>query len=116
LIVAVGAALFVLPGIVALALFGIVGPVINVEGHGVLPAFRRSAQLVRPKIALGLGLVALPLFLEHAIVHALEGLAWERSPIAASLALATFGVVVASVVGLVVVTLAHELMSRAPHG
>src|SRR4029079_13461208 len=42
----VGAALFVVPGVIVFTLFCLVGPLINIEQIGVAAAFRRSAALV----------------------------------------------------------------------
>lgn len=42
----VGLIFFVIPGLVAVVTFSIVGPLIIIEGHGVTSAFRHSARLV----------------------------------------------------------------------
>jgi hypothetical protein len=47
LMIAVGLILFIVPGIVALVLFCLAGPAVELEDHGVRAAFRRSYSLVR---------------------------------------------------------------------
>jgi len=47
LVVAVGLLALVVPGLVALTWFALVGPVIKMEGAGVRASFRRSRELVR---------------------------------------------------------------------
>lgn len=46
-IVIVGLLLFVVPGILVFVWFGLSGPVVEIEGRGVIAALRRSAGLVR---------------------------------------------------------------------
>jgi hypothetical protein len=60
LLVVIGSGLFVVPGLLALTAFGIVGPVIVIERHGVIGAFIRSARLTLPHIAIAFGAIALP--------------------------------------------------------
>jgi len=47
LMVAVGLALFIVPGVVAFAWFALAAPVVEIEDRGVRAAFVRSRQLVR---------------------------------------------------------------------
>jgi len=49
-IVVVGLLLLVVPGLAALTLLAVVGPVIDIEDRGVLGAIRRSAHLVRQHV------------------------------------------------------------------
>ena len=62
----VGLALFVIPGVVILTVWSLVGPVITIENRSVASAFGRSWQLVRPHFWLTLCLVTLPLQIEQA--------------------------------------------------
>jgi hypothetical protein len=49
-IVVAGVLLFVVPGLIALTLLALVGPVIDIEDRGVLGAIRRSVHLVRQHV------------------------------------------------------------------
>ena len=64
---AVASLAFIVPGIVVFALFGIVGPVINIEDRGVVDALKRSAQLVRPHLWLACVVIVAPFLIEFAI-------------------------------------------------
>lgn len=66
-IAAVASLAFVITGIVTFALFGIVGPVINIEDRTVLDALSRSASLVAPHLWLASVVVAIPLAVEVGI-------------------------------------------------
>jgi len=61
--VIIGLVLFVLPGLVALTLLAIVGPVMEIEHRHVLSAFHRSAHLVRQHVGLVLLLGTVPICL-----------------------------------------------------
>lgn len=58
--VIVGLLLLVVPGIVILVRYALVPPAIEIEGRSVIDAFRRSAEIVRPRVWL-VGLIVLPL-------------------------------------------------------
>jgi hypothetical protein len=111
LAVLVGLALFVIPGIVILTLWSLVGPVITIENRSVTSAFRRSGQLVRPCFWLTFCLVTLPLQVEQAALHAIDYTAIFDHPVAPAFLLnGLLGMVIGSVVGLVEVVLAYELI------
>jgi hypothetical protein len=59
--VVIGLVLFVLPGLAALTLLAVVGPVIEIEHRQVLSAFRRSVLLVRQHAGLVILLGTVPL-------------------------------------------------------
>lgn len=61
--VIIGVVLFVLPGLAALTLLAVVGPVIEIEHRQVLSAFRRSVHLVRQHVWLVILLGTVPLSL-----------------------------------------------------
>jgi hypothetical protein len=112
LAVLAGLALFVIPGIIVLTLWSLVGPVITIEDRSVTSAFGRSWQLVRPCFWLTLGLVTLPLQVEQAALHAVNYTAIFDHPIAPAFLLnGLLGMVIGSVVGLVEVVLAYELIA-----
>jgi hypothetical protein len=109
---AVGSALLVLPGVIAFTLFAIVGPMITIEGRGVLDAFRRSAQLILPRFWLTIVIVTGPAFTEHALVHGIEHALHGTSVVAALVVGALVGASVLALIALIEVTLAHELVAR----
>jgi hypothetical protein len=110
----VGLILLVVPGVVAFTLFCLVGPLIVSEDLGVRAAFRRSAELVRGHFWLTLGLVAVPLVLEHELINVVEHMAFEHD-VALVLGLhVVLALGVTAFVALVQVTLAYELAGRYP--
>lgn len=113
-ITALGYVLLVIPGIIAFTRLCLVGPLVNIEGHGATAALRRSAALVRPHFWLVLALVWLPVTAEHWIIEAIEhALLGDDDPFVEALLLnGIFGVLIGSIVGLVEVTIAHELVRR----
>ena len=109
----VGLALFVVPGVVIFTMWSLVGPVITIEDRSVGSGFRRSWQLVRPCFWLTFFLVALPLQVEQAALHAVHYTdIFEHPFVPAFLFNGLLGMVIGSVVGLVEVVLAYELIAR----
>lgn len=109
-----GAALFVIPGVIIFTLWSLVGPVITIEDRSVPSAFGRSLRLVRPHFWLTLFLVTLPLEVEQAALHAIHYTeVFDHPLLPAFLLNGLLGVVIGSVVGLVEVVLAYELIARA---
>ena len=109
----VGLALFVVPGAVAFTLWSLVGPIITIEDRSVTSAFTRSWQLVRPRFWLTLCLVTLPLQVEQAALHAIQYTeVFDHPVLPAFLLNGLLGMVIGSVVGLVEVVLAYELIAR----
>lgn len=108
------ALLFVVPGIIALTFFCLVGPVIVTEQHTIVDAFRRSARLVRPHFWMVLCLVVVPLILEDQIMHSLDLDLIHSRVIDEFMVNAMLGAAVGSVVGLLEVVLAHEFRERDP--
>lgn len=110
-----GLALFVLPGVVLFTLWSLVGPVITIEDRSVRSAFGRSFQLVRPTFWLTLLLVAVPLQVEQAVLHAIHYTEIFDHPLVPAFLLnGLLGMVIGSIVGLIEVVLAYELIARAP--
>ena len=105
---------FVIPGIVALTFFCLIGPVIVTEQHTVIDAFRRSARLVRPHFWMVLFLVVIPLLIEDQIMHGLDFNLIGTRVIDEFLVNAVIGAAVGSIVGLLEVVLAHEFRARDP--
>jgi hypothetical protein len=108
-----GLALFVVPGVVVFTMWSLVGPVITIEGRSVASAFARSWQLVRPRAWLVLCLVTVPLQIEQAALHAIHyAEVFDHPLLPAFLLNGLLGMVIGSVVGLVEVVLAYELIAR----
>jgi predicted secreted protein len=109
-LVVVGLILLVIPGLIAVTLFAIIGPVIEIEDKPVREALRRSAHLVRQKFWWVLLLATLPL----ALVSEVEALAPEPHGVPEALeAIAIRGIGTAlleAVIGLVLVELAYRLI------
>jgi hypothetical protein len=111
-----GFALFVVPGVVVFTLWSLVGPVITIEDRAVGSAFRRSWQLVRPNFWLTLGLVTAPLQVEQAVLHAIHYTDIFEHPFVPAFFLnGLLGMVIGSVVGLIEVVLAYDLIARTDH-
>ncbi len=109
----IGFALFVIPGIVIFTLWSLVGPVITIEDRPPGSALRRSSALVRRSFWLTLFLVTLPLEVEETVLHAIQYTEiFEHPLIPAFLLNGLLGMVIGSIVGLVEVVLAYELIAR----
>ena len=94
-------------------LWSLVGPVITIEDRAVGSALRRSWQLVRPHFWLMLFLVTVPLQVEQAVLHAIHYTEiFEHPLVPAFLLNGLLGMVIGSVVGLVEVVLAYDLIAR----
>ncbi len=110
-IVVVGTTMLVLPGLIALTLFGIVGPLIVSERLGVFAALRRSVQLVRKHLWVAFAAIALPFLAEQLIEDGMLTIwpsdIWESALVAIALTL-----VVGVAVALVEVVLAYEVITR----
>jgi hypothetical protein len=112
--VGIGLALFVVPGIIVLTLFALIGPVIVQERHGVIDGFRRTYRLSRAAWPMILILVVAMLAIENA-AHEFVHEAFHHS--ALWLQIVTSWLVAAligGIVGLVEVALATQLMMRTP--
>lgn len=108
-----GLAVFVIPGVILFTLWSLVGPVITIEDRAVGSALRRSWQLVRPHFWLVLILVTIPLQVEQAVLHAIHyAEIFEHPLVPAFLLNGLLGMVIGSVVGLIEVVLAYELIAR----
>jgi hypothetical protein len=108
-----GLILFVVPGIAIFTLLSLVGPMITIEDRTVGSAFKRSSQLVRRRFWLTFVLVTLPLQVEQAVLHAINYTALFDHPVLPAFLLnGLLGTIVGSVVGLIEVVLAYELVAH----
>lgn len=112
LTVVLGYLALVVPGLIALTLLSIVGPLVNVEGHSVRLALRHSVRLVRPRFWLAFVAVTIPLTIEHAVAHALARTVLDNHFLYVLVASAVLATVVGALVGLLEVALAFELVAR----
>ncbi len=109
----VGLVLFVIPGVVVFTLWSLVGPVITIEDRSVASALRRSWRLVRPHFWLTLLLVTIPLQFEQAVLHAIQYTEVFEHPFVPAFFLnGLLGMAIGSLVGLVEVVLAYDLIAR----
>ena len=110
LIVVLGLVLLIIPGLIALNLLAVVGPVIEIEDRRAWAGLRRSAQLVRPhfwKVAL---IGTLPVLVASGLESALpnpEGLAGILTALAAR---SIVEGVLEALVGLLLVELCYRLL------
>jgi hypothetical protein len=110
----IGLVLFVVPGLIFLTLFTLVGPVIVQERRGVIDGFRRTFQLARGAWPMILVLVV-SLLVAESIIHEVVHEMVHHSHLAVQLGAAWIvAALVGGVVGLVEVALATELMARSP--
>ena len=106
----IGAALLVVPGMIFFTLFCLVGPLVNIEGIGVVAAFRRSAALVRTAPWPTVFLVTVPTYIEVSLLHGVEFHEADHAYLLAFGVSAVIGATVGAFVGLFEVTLAYELL------
>jgi len=103
----------VIPGVIIFTLWSLVGPVITIENRSVASAFRRSWHLVRPRFWLTLFLVTVPLQIEQAALHAIHYTEIFDHPVVPAFLLnGLLGMIIGSIVGLIEVVLAYELIAR----
>lgn len=110
----IGAALFILPGLIVFTLFCLVGPLVNIEDIGVVMAFRRSAALVRRTPWPTFLLATIPTYVEITLVHGFQFSAADKPYLTAFVVSAVIGATVGAAVGLFEVTLCYELLRAEP--
>ena len=110
---AIGLALFVIPGVIVFTLLALVGPVITIEDRALRDAFARSASLVRPHFWRAFILVTIPIQIEQGILHAIHySDIFEHPAVPALFVNGLLGMVIGSIVGLIEVVLAYELIEH----
>lgn len=107
-----GFLLLLLPGLVAITLLCVVGPVVMVEGKGPFGAVRRSAQLVRPYFWLAFVAVTIPIIGESVLSDYVEGADWTHDLLMHLFVGVGIEAPVTIFVSLVEVTLAYHLIER----
>jgi hypothetical protein len=111
LLAVIGLIALVIPGLIAINLFAVVGPVIEIEDRRVIAALRRSAHLVRPHFWTVALLVTLPV----AVASEIDNLAPHPSSVGAVLGiLAVRGLgeaLIEAAIGLISVKLCYRLIA-----
>ena len=109
----IGLALFVIPGLVWLTLFALVGPVIVQERLPVIAAFRRTFQLSRNAWKMIAILIVVLLGAEHFIKEVMHEALHESALGAQIFGEWLLAAVIGGIIGLVEVALATELIARS---
>jgi hypothetical protein len=110
----VGLALFVIPGVIVYTFWGLAGPVVVQERHRARDGLRRTAQISRPNWKLVLGLVVIPLGIEHALATAVYEWVDAKGAFAIVAGEWFVAATMLGVIGVIDVALANELMARTP--
>jgi hypothetical protein len=112
----IGFVLLIVPGLVAMTLLCVIGPVVMVEHRRPWSALKRSAHLVRPFFWLTFVAVTIPLLFENWLTSVLESIDVLHG-LPAHLAVGVgIEAPIAIFVSLVEVTLAYHLMERDDPG
>jgi hypothetical protein len=112
----IGILLLVVPGLVAVTLLCVTGPVVMVENRRPFSAVRRSAQLVRPYFWLAFVAVTIPIFFEAMVSDWIETADWAHGFLPHLVSAVVVEAPIAIFVSLVEVTLAYHLMERDQPG
>ncbi len=104
--------LLVIPGVLMYTLLSLTGPLINIERLGVFAAIRRSVQLVWPRLWFVFRLVTVPVIVETALDAGVEHLLHSQPWLEVLIANGLLAITMLTVVSLIEVTLAHELVVR----
>jgi hypothetical protein len=108
-----GLILLVVPGLILMVLFCIVGPLIVIEDLGVWGSLRRSARLVWPHFFLALSVVLVPAFLDEQLTSWLERFSWYEHPLVHLPIDVASTIFIGGLIGVIEVTLAHTLIAEA---
>jgi len=106
-----GLLLLLVPGLILMVLFCIVGPLIVIEDLRAVQSLRRSARLVWPHFFLATTVVLVPTMLEEQLSLWLERLSWYESPLVRLPIDVASTILVGGLVGVLEVTLAHALIA-----
>jgi hypothetical protein len=112
----IGFILLIVPGLVAITLTCVVGPVVMVEGRRPFSAVRRSAHLVRPFFWLTFVAVTIPLLFENVLTDIIEHVEVFHGFAGHLIVGVMIEAPIAIFVSLVEVTLAYHLMERDSPG
>ena len=111
LITAVGLALFLVPGLILMVLFSVVGPIVVIEGACAWRSLRRSAGLVAPHFFLAFVVVVVPVSAEEGLTSWMERFDWYDRVLVRLPVDIVATLVIGGVIGVLEVTLAHALIA-----
>jgi hypothetical protein len=112
-LIVAGILLLVIPGLILVVLFCVVGPLIVIEDLRPWAGVRRSARLVWRHFLLATTVVLVPTMLEEELTSWLERLSWYESPLPHLAIDVASTILVGGLIGVVEVTLAHALIADA---
>jgi hypothetical protein len=111
LIIVVGLVALIIPGLIAITLLAVVGPVIELEHQPAVAGLRRSAHLVRPYFWRVAAFATLPLLLANGIAAFLPDPS-GTADVVTTLVIRSVGEgILESVVGLLLVELCYRLIA-----
>lgn len=113
LIVVLGLVLLIIPGLIALNLLVVVGPVIEIEERRAWAGLRRSAQLVRPHFWPVALIGTLPVVVASGLESALPDPEGRAAIVTALIARSIVEGVLEALVGLLLVELTYRLIAAA---
>jgi len=115
-IILVGLVALIIPGLVAITLLAVVGPVIEIERQHAVAGLRRSAHLVRPHFWRVAAFGTLPLLLSNGIVAFLPDPSGTTNVVITLIVRSIGEGIVESGVGLILVELCYRLIAADQGG
>jgi len=111
LIVVIGLVALIIPGLIALTLLSVAGPVIELERQHAVAGLRRSAHLVRPHFWRVAALATLPLVVANGVVGILPDPSGPTDVVTTVIVRSIGEGIVESAVGLLLVELCYRLIA-----
>jgi hypothetical protein len=111
LIIVIGLVALIIPGLIAITLLAVVGPVIELERQHAVAGLRRSAHLVRPHFWRVAAYATLPLLLANGVIGILPDPSGHTSVVTTLIVRSIGEGVVEAVVGLLLVELCFRLIA-----
>ncbi len=116
LIILVGFVALIIPGLVAITLLAVVGPVIEIERQHAVAGLRRSAHLVRPHFWRVAAFGTLPLVLSNGLAAFLPDPSGTTNVVTTLIVRSIGEGIIESVVGLILVELCYRLIAADQGG
>jgi hypothetical protein len=111
LIIVVGLVLLIIPGLIAITLLAVVGPVIELDRQPAVAGLRRSAQLVRPYFWRVAAFATLPLLVANGVIGILPDPSGPTDVVTTLIVRSIGEGVVEAAVGLLLVELCYRLIA-----
>ncbi len=111
LIIVAGLLLFLVPGLLLMVLYSVVGPIVVIEGASAWRSLRRSAALVAPHFFLALVVIVVPTFAEEGFTSWMDRFAWYERVLVRLPVDILVTLLVGGIIGVLEVTLAHALIA-----